>query len=182
MNAYLSSVSRRRAACVSVAALSCVALTFSVAGASTSHSVSGDKATIAYYTKVVNKTNGVSDSQSVVSGYYFFGYSSADNWELGWGESKPYYAYERAVNDTQVTKSVNGVVRWRTDTFGTPCATGTSCISKITALRILSTSKGDYWAYVNGPHNTTKCWKKASAAGGTLWMNKTRARQLFTNP
>lgn len=164
-------ISLFRAARVVLAATSCAVLSISSSGASLSHSVSGDSATIAYYKKVVNKTNHVGHTRGVVSNYYFFGYSSPNNWVLGWGESKPLYAYERAVDDTQVTESVNGLIKWRTDTFATPCKTGTSCTSKITALRILSTSKGDYWAYVNGPHNTVKCWKKASSAGGTLWMN-----------
>ena len=168
----LSTRSKVRARCLTLAAVTSISLCFSVAGASTNRSVNGDAATIAYYTKVVNKTNHVTNSQSLIGGYFFFGYTTPDNWMLGWAETKPYYAYERAVNDSQITRYVNGVVSWRTDTFATPCNVGTTCTSKIRPLRIFSSSKGDYWAYVDGPHNTTRCWNKASSAGGTMWMNK----------
>ena len=155
-----------------LAALGVLVGTLIVPGASglvVAHSApTGNAATISYMSKVVNKVNALAASVAVVHNLYWFGYDPHGGWYLSWASPKPRYSYQHAVDDTEIATASKGKITWTVDTFATPCTSATTCKSKIPPLRIYASTKGDYWAVLNGPGQTLRCWNPAS--GVTSWI------------
>ncbi len=155
---------------VVIAALTMVVVA-SPTGASTlsSHAKpTGDAATIALYAKAVNTINSLPAVTEVTHDYYFYAYTSPQQWRLAWGTPAAPAANEHRVDLTAELRVVRGRTVSAIDTFATPCATTSPCTSTQPPLEIYVTKAASYWTVLVGPKRTPQCWTRAG--GATSWL------------
>lgn len=154
-----------------------VAAATAVCGAATAGALSvprggptGNKQTIAYYTKVTANFLNKPANVQVYSGDLWLGYNDTGGWELSWDTDHKATSFQSPVDENELEVLSRHKVVWDEETFEAPCPASGVCVSTLTPLRFFSTKGGTWWAELNGPNGSASCWSASS--GSSAWINK----------
>jgi hypothetical protein len=115
-----------------------------------------------YWVKVTGTMNQLPTVTEVISGDFFFGYTTGGYWYLSWFKPSKTYSYQEPVKDTFVVVTKKGVIQWVTDTFTANCGAVRGCNKHLVPMRFYVGKQGGYWGAIANGKTAPTCWVKGS--------------------